>query len=246
MLCSLVCMARPEYRDECVSSKSPRGPSAKRAQAMRSYVGGAAASPLSACPREPRMNPRDETDPVHPALRRAEAEVARHLEEACDDAGREDIGQESLEELLRLENELLAAARAVDETVRLRRQLGERPTNESQPPASPPASSPTSSVAGAGERACRLREFSDDQGRDWRVWEVKPGASGRRANPERYLGQYVNGWLAFECLQDEARKRLPNHPADWFGMVDTDLHKLLPQAVEVPKRKPKAGDAVAH
>jgi hypothetical protein len=174
---------------------------------------------------------------LHPALRRAEAEVARHLEEACDDAGRKDLGQESLDELLRLENELLAAARAVDETVRLRRQLGERPASESQPPAS--------SVE--GERVCRLREFSDAGGRGWRVWEVIPGASGRATNPERYLGEYVKGWLAFECLQDDARKRLPNHPADWFGMVDADLDKLLPQAAEVPKRKPKTGDdAVAH
>lgn len=184
------------------------------------------------------MNPGPEPESVHPALRRAEAEVARHLEEACDDVGRKDLGQESLEELLRLENELLAAARAVDETVRLRRQLGERPASESPPPAS--------SVQGEGERVCRLREFSDAGGRDWRVWEVKPGASGRRTNPERYLGEYVNGWLAFECLQDEARRRLPNHPADWFGMVDTDLDKLLPQSVEVPKRKPKTEDAVAH
>jgi hypothetical protein len=174
---------------------------------------------------------------LHPALRRAEAEVARHLEEACDDDGRKDLGQESLEELLRLENELLAAARAVDKTVRLRRQLGERPASESQPPAS----------SGKGERVCRLREFSDTAGKDWRVWEVRPGASGRGTNPERYLGPYVNGWLAFECLQDEARKRLPNHPVDWFGMADADLDKLLPQAVEVPKRKPKTGDdVVAH
>ena len=187
------------------------------------------------------MDPRDESRSVHPALRRAEAEVARHLEEACDDAGRKDLGEESLEELMRLENELLAAARAVDETVRLRRQLGERPTSESPPP----ATSGEGEGEGEQKRVCRLREFSDAGGRDWRVWEVKPGASGRRTNPERYLGEYVNGWLAFECAQDEARKRLPNHPADWFGMVDADLDKLLPRAVEVPKRKPKAGDVVA-
>ena len=193
------------------------------------------------------MDPRDESKSVHPALRRAEAEVARHLEEACDDAGRKDLGEESLEELLRLENELLAAARAVDETVRLRRQLGERPTSESQPSASSiEGKGPEAGAVEGEQRVCRLREFSDTAGRDWRVWEVKPGASGRRTNPERYLGEYVNGWLAFECAQDEARKRLPNHPADWFGMVDTDLDKLLPRAVDVPKRKPKAGDAVAR
>src|SRR5918999_1667336 len=62
---------------------------------------------------------------VQPALRRAEAALARHLEEACEDHDRENIGEESTDELLRLEEELLAAARAVDEAVRLRRKLGD-------------------------------------------------------------------------------------------------------------------------
>ncbi len=64
-------------------------------------------------------------------------------------------------------------------------------------------------------------------------------SSGRRINPERYLGQYVQGWLAFECPQVEVRRRLPNHPADWFRMPDADLARLLAQAVEVLRRKGK-------
>lgn len=186
------------------------------------------------------MTSHREPDPVQPALRRAEAEVARRLEEACEEVDRKDLSQESLDELLRLEDELLAAARAVEETVKLRRQLGERPTaashsreSPSNPPTQPPADGPV----------CRLREFLDAAGKEWRVWEVKPGASGRRANPERYLGEYFKGWLAFECLGDEARKRLPNYPEDWFRMPDADLDQLLPRAAEVPKRAPKATGA---
>ena len=184
------------------------------------------------------MSSHEEPDPLRPALRRAEAEVARHLDEACDEIGEKDLSQESLDELLRLEDELLAAARAVDETVRLRRQLGERQAttdsepraaNVAVPPAQPADEAPT----------CRLRDFRDADGREWRVWEVKPGSTGRRINPERYLGEYVKGWLAFECPRDEARKRLPNHPADWFGMGDAELDGLLPRAVDVPKRRPK-------
>jgi hypothetical protein len=72
---------------------------------------------------------------------------------------------------------------------------------------------------------------------------VRPGSSGRRINPERYLGEYVKGWLAFECPQDEMRKRLPNHPTDWLRMTDADLDGLLPRAIDVPKRKPKMGSA---
>jgi hypothetical protein len=186
------------------------------------------------------MSIHHDPDAVQPALRRAEAEVARRLEEACEDVEQKDLSQESLNELLRLENELLAAARAVEETVKLRRQLGERPASVAQPresPTAPPAQQPP---AEADTPGCRLRDFLDAAGREWRVWEVKPGASGRPTNPERYLGEYFKGWLAFECLQDEVRKRMPNYPTDWFRMTDADLDRLLPRAVDVPKRPPKA------
>jgi hypothetical protein len=184
------------------------------------------------------MSTRHEPDSVKPALRRAEAEVARHLEEACEDIEEKDLSQESLDELLRLEDELLAAARAVDEAVRLRQQLGERSTRDAGPRESNVASAPPPPLPDEPSGS-RLREFRDTSGKEWRVWEVKPGSSGRQANPQRYLGEYVKGWLAFECLLDEARKRLPAPPAEWFRMGDADLGGLLPRAVDVPKRKPK-------
>jgi hypothetical protein len=182
------------------------------------------------------MSNPNEPHPIEPALRRAEAEATRHLEEACDEVGEKDLSEESMDALLRLEDELLAAARAVDETVRLRRQLGERPTTG---PDSTGSSGAAQADAGPAPGGCRLREFADAEGKEWRVWEVRPGSSGRSINPERYLGEYVKGWLAFECLRDETRKRLPNHPADWFGLTDVDLDGLLPRAVEVPRRRPK-------
>jgi len=175
---------------------------------------------------------RDEPESVQPALRRAEAEVVDHLREACAEIDEHTLSEESLDELLRLEDELLAAARALDETVRLRRRLGDSP----KPPAAveqPPGPKDDAPV-------CRLRDFTSPEGKQWRVWEVKPGSSGRRINPERYLGEYVKGWLAFECPAEAARRRLPNHPVDWFGMTDADLGSLLPRAVEVQKRTPKA------
>jgi hypothetical protein len=185
---------------------------------------------------------RDEPDLVTPALRRAEADLARHLEEACDDADRKDLSQESMDELVRLEDELLAAARAVQDTVRLRRQLGGHP--ESGPQSLGPTGD-SSAPAPEETPGCRLRDFRDAEGRAWRVWEVRPGSTGRPTNPERYLGQYVKGWLAFEFVEGEIRKRLPNHPPDWFRMADTELDRLLPSAVDVPKRKPRAENAEA-
>jgi hypothetical protein len=183
------------------------------------------------------MDTQSESEPVQPAVRQAAAEAARHLEEACDTADQTDLSQESLDELLRLEDELLAAARAVDETVRVRRQFGEGTTSTAPP--QPAQEAPV----------CRLRDFHDAEGKEWRAWEVRPGSSGRRINPERYLGEYVKGWLAFECAHDEVRKRLPNHPSNWFEMPETDLSQLLPRALDVVKRvqvRDKSADASAQ
>jgi hypothetical protein len=188
--------------------------------------------------RKVHMSTRPDPDPIKSALHRAEAEVARHLDEACEDADPKALSEDSLDELLRLEDELLAAARAVEDTLRHRRRLDER--GESSP-RSRESTGPAPAPAPEEAPGCRLRDFRDAEGREWRVWEVKPGSTGRPTNPERYLGEYVKGWLAFESTQTEIRMRLPNHPLDWFRMADADLGRFLPQAVEVQKRKPKAG-----
>jgi hypothetical protein len=177
--------------------------------------------------------PRD-PEAVEPALRKAEADLARHLEEACEGVDQKDLSQESMDELLRLEDELLAAARAAEEAVRLRRQRGERPASDSE--ATAPAPAADTQRAADDTAAYRVREFRDREGRSWRVWQVRPGSAGRAANPERYLGEYVNGWLAFETMEGDARKRLPRFPAAWLGMSDAELELLLPQAADVRLR----------
>jgi hypothetical protein len=175
------------------------------------------------------MGPED-SDKVRPALRRVEAELARHLEEACEDYDRENISQESTDELLQLEEELLAAARAVDEAVRLRRRLGE-PANE------PDKQTRASPGGPAAEGSTRVREFRTASGSEWRVWEVRPGADGRVIRPQLYPADYAQGWLAFELLHGEGRKRLPKFAPEWTAASDQDLEALLEKAVEVPKRR---------
>jgi hypothetical protein len=178
------------------------------------------------------MSTPENTDSVQPALRQAEAELARHLDEACDDHDRENIGEESTDELLRLEDELLAAARAVDKAVRLRRKLG-----DDKGPAEKQLAAPEPSPADTA--TTRLREFRTASGSEWRVWEVRPGAGGRPQKLDLYPVDYVQGWLAFELLHGEGRKRLPKFAPEWSSAADTDLEQLLQQAVDVPKRKPR-------
>jgi hypothetical protein len=52
----------------------------------------------------------------------------------------------------------------------------------------------------------------------------------------------VRGWLAFELLNGEHRKRLPKFTPDWTTASDAELERLLEQAVDVPKRKPMVAD----
>jgi hypothetical protein len=175
------------------------------------------------------MRTPHEPDEVRPALRRAEVDLAHHLDEACEDRD-VDISEESTDELLRLEEELLAAARAVEQAVKLRRQLGDtQGAAEKQAAPSEPAP--------AGTRSGGVREFRTTSGSEWRVWEVRPGASGRPTKLELYPGDYAHGWLAFELLSGEGRKRLPKFAPSWSTAADADLERLLDQAVDVPKRK---------
>lgn len=171
-------------------------------------------------------------DPLKPALEKAEAELAKHLDEACETEP-DDVTHGSVDELLRLEEELLAAARAADDAVRLRRRLEERGSADGTAggmqrphPVAPPE-----------EAGGRVREFRDPQGRAWRVWEVRPGLGRPLTELHRYLGNFVNGWLAFGCLDDDTRKRLPGFPPDWLQMSDREVEALMHQAVDVPKRK---------
>jgi hypothetical protein len=169
-------------------------------------------------------------DPTHvrPALLRAEVELAHHLDEACEERG-VDLSEESTDELLRLEEELLAAARAVEEAVKLRRQLDDAKEGAAKRVADPqpPPTEPSGVV----------RHFRTSSGSEWRVWEVRPGASGRPRKLELYPGDYAQGWLAFELLNGERRKRLPKFAPNWATATDADLERLLEQAVEVSKRK---------
>ncbi len=181
----------------------------------------------------------DQPEHVRPALQRAEAELARHLDEACEDHDRENIGEQSTDELVRLEEELLAAARAVDKAVKLRRKLDDGGAPAEKEPPADQAAPPRATGTG-------VREFRTSSGSEWRVWEVRPGVGGRSRKPELYPADYAQGWLAFELLDGERRKRLPKFAAGWSSADDADLEALLDRAVDVPRRKPRAEPAGEH
>ena len=159
-------------------------------------------------------------DPLVVALEHTEAELAEKLEEACVPDTRE-VSEESTAELAKLSDSLLAAARAAKDVVSLRKRRSQQRG---------PAAGQS-----AGEA---IREFVDHDGREWRVWAVTPSHT-RATKRESNLGEFEQGWLAFETLDEDQRKRLPRYPADWITMPDAKLQELLGLAVEAPTRRPE-------
>jgi hypothetical protein len=72
-----------------------------------------------------------------------------------------------------------------------------------------------------------LREFTDSHGRAWRVWDVSPESLHPTTRGEDFMQGYLEGWLAFESMDGEAKCRLTPIPRDWESAADEDLEQLL-------------------
>jgi hypothetical protein len=84
------------------------------------------------------------------------------------------------------------------------------------------------------------RQITDDTGRDWLVWEVKPQSVARRgkvqnaegSEPRAYVAPHLTeGWLAFETKRE--KRRLAPAPEGWLDLSDEDLLELLAKAKPV-------------
>lgn len=178
-------------------------------------------------------------DPLEPVLRDVEAELRQRLREACD-AEASGISNDGTEEIRRLESSLLSAAVAAEQTIALRRHIERRSS----------ASAEAGSLAGAPDASgtpndlaapiSRVREFRDASGQQWRAWPVKPGQARPGRTTGRYLGDFHQGWVCFEALESPARRRLPGQPANWMELPDSELMRLLEDAISAPLRKTSA------
>ncbi|HVE79247.1 MAG TPA: hypothetical protein VNA89_10315 [Gemmatimonadaceae bacterium] len=92
-----------------------------------------------------------------------------------------------------------------------------------------------------------LREIVDDRGVQWKVWDVVPAGMHPATAAELFVGDYQEGWLAFESATE--RRRLAQFPVDWEAMSRAELLRLSERAeVVVPRRRrdgatgPRPGD----
>ena len=74
-----------------------------------------------------------------------------------------------------------------------------------------------------------VREFTDQKGIEWRVWDVRPD----RARPwtdSEFLPEYRDGWLAFESSAGEKRRLPTPFPANWNELPLKELQALCTRA----------------
>ena len=194
-----------------------------------------------------------ESDPLRPMLKDAQQELAKHLDEAC---AHDDVEDVSTAQLVRLEESLTEAAAAAKQAVSIRRRLKTR-HGQADPSASPEGEfddtpvpqRPTverrsSAAAGStsSDQASAVREFRDARGILWRVWAVTPGLSHPDRPQANRLGEYSDGWLAFESDDGTRRCRLPHYPREWSRQTNQALEELLERAEPVKARRKTTGD----
>lgn len=90
-----------------------------------------------------------------------------------------------------------------------------------------------------------LRQFIDENGRRWRVWDVNPVLHGQSTDPGTPLPSGApRGWLCFES--ESERRRLTPIPVGWMECDDAALQYLCGRAQPVQQaftHRPPVKDA---
>ena len=84
-----------------------------------------------------------------------------------------------------------------------------------------------------------LKEFTDEDGVEWKAWDVTPEEMHPVTAAEDYLDM-LSGWLVFESARG-GRRRLAPYPSDWDRLSDEGFRKLLKRATPVVSRISSTG-----
>lgn len=184
-------------------------------------------------------------DPLQPLLDEAEAKLSRRLREACE-VEAQGVSSESAAEIRKLEDSLLSAAMAAEQVLTVRRHM-KRHAGEAVESSGAgdggPAPGPKPNVAEPVSETTTVREFTDCKGRTWRAWPVTPNTARARPSSLRTLGEFQEGWICFESVDNAARRRLPRQAPRWSELRQEELERLLDEAISVPGRKVPRADA---
>lgn len=81
-----------------------------------------------------------------------------------------------------------------------------------------------------------LREFTGPGGHRWKAWDVTAGQIHPKTRAEDYMRDLADGWIVFERVDGEEKRRLSPYPADWQSWSDDDVADLCARAEIVTKR----------
>jgi hypothetical protein len=80
-----------------------------------------------------------------------------------------------------------------------------------------------------------IRDFTDSEGTEWRVWDVTPEVMHPITRSEDYMVNFRDGWLAFESRSGKRRIPAP-YPTDWTSFSLPELEALCQRAAPVVHR----------
>ena len=81
-----------------------------------------------------------------------------------------------------------------------------------------------------------LREFDGPGGLRWKAWDVTAGQIHPKTRAEDYMRDLAEGWIVFERVDGEEKRRLCPYPDDWQGLPDPEIAALCAKAEIVKKR----------
>ncbi|HEU4748393.1 MAG TPA: hypothetical protein VFS56_07815, partial [Gemmatimonadaceae bacterium] len=150
--------------------------------------------------------------------------MTRRLHEACEAEAKGAVTG-SAAEIRRLEDTLLSAALAAERTIVARRHLEasspaapgseDSSTRKSTAPNTRSDASRDTSREVSSPSSTAVREFQDASGRNWRAWPVTPEVTHSQGASRRSLGDFQEGWICFEALDNSGRRRLPKRGRRW-------------------------------
>ncbi|HEX2780514.1 MAG TPA: hypothetical protein VHM30_13500 [Gemmatimonadaceae bacterium] len=81
-----------------------------------------------------------------------------------------------------------------------------------------------------------LREFIGSDGRRWKAWDVTAEQIHPKTRAEDYMRDLAEGWIVFERVDGEEKRRLCPYPIDWDAWPDEELAALCDRAERVKRR----------
>jgi hypothetical protein len=96
-----------------------------------------------------------------------------------------------------------------------------------------------------GQSLMGLREFTDQTGRRWHVWDILPEQMHAATRAEDHLQNVINGWLAFEPAGGGEKRRLAPIPPQWQTATEAELESML-QRAEVASHREAAASGPGH